>query len=212
MSLLFNMLSRLVITFLPRSKHLLISWLQSPFADPTKKSLTVSIVPPSICHELMGPEAMILGFWMLSFKPIFHSHLSLSLRGSLVLLCFLPSWWWHLHILEYWYFSRQSWFHSQEFSPAPQFESINSSVFSPLYGLTVTSICNYLKNQSFHYNEFVSKVIFLLFNMLSMFVIAFLPRSKHLSGLQSQTMVNVWQKPLQYCKVISLQLIKINEK
>ena len=72
MSLLFSMLSRLAIAFLPRSKHLLISWLQSPFAvilEPKKiKSLTVS---PSICHEVMGPYAMILVFWMLSFKPIF---------------------------------------------------------------------------------------------------------------------------------------------
>ena len=59
MSLLFNMLSRLVIAFLPRSKHLLISWLQSPSAvilEPPKiKSLTVSVVFPSICHEVMGP-------------------------------------------------------------------------------------------------------------------------------------------------------------
>ena len=64
MSLLFNMLSRLVITFLPRSKRLLISWLQSPSAvilEPKKiKSLIVSIVPPSICHEVLGPDAMTL--------------------------------------------------------------------------------------------------------------------------------------------------------
>ena len=70
-SLLFNMLSRLVIAFLPRSKHLLISWLQSPSAmtlEPKKiKSDTVSTVSPSICHEVMGPDAMILVFWMLSF-------------------------------------------------------------------------------------------------------------------------------------------------
>ena len=75
MSLLFNMLSRLAITFLPRSKHLLISWLQSPPAviwEPPKiKSATVSTVSPSICHEVMGLEAMILVFWMLSFKPTF---------------------------------------------------------------------------------------------------------------------------------------------
>ena len=62
MSLLFNMLSRLVIAFFPRSKHLLITWLQSPFAvilEPKKiKSLTVSIVSPSICHEVMGLDAM----------------------------------------------------------------------------------------------------------------------------------------------------------
>ena len=66
MSLLFNTLSRFIIAFLPRSKHLLISWLQSPSAvilEPQIiKSLTVSIVPPSICHEVMGPDAMILVF------------------------------------------------------------------------------------------------------------------------------------------------------
>ena len=66
MSLLFNMLSRLVITFFPRSKHLLISWLQSLSAmilEPPKiKSAIVSIVFPSICHEVMGPDAMILVF------------------------------------------------------------------------------------------------------------------------------------------------------
>ena len=66
------MLSRLVITFLPRSERLLISWLQSQSAvilEPRKiKSATVS---PSICHEVMGPDAMILVFWMLSFKPTF---------------------------------------------------------------------------------------------------------------------------------------------
>ena len=62
MSLLFNMMSRLVIAFLPRSKHLLISWLQSPFEvilEPKKiKFLTVSIVSPSVCHEGMGPDAI----------------------------------------------------------------------------------------------------------------------------------------------------------
>ena len=66
MSLLFNMLSRLVITFLPRSKCLLILWLQSPsvaILEPTKiKSATVSTVSPSICHEVMGPDAMIFVF------------------------------------------------------------------------------------------------------------------------------------------------------
>ena len=67
-SLLFNMLSRLVITFLPRSKHLLISWLQSPSGvileppSPQIKSLIVSIASPSICHEIMGPDTMILVF------------------------------------------------------------------------------------------------------------------------------------------------------
>ena len=64
MSVLFNMLSRLVIAFLPRSKHVLFSWLQAPSAtllEPKKiKSVTLSIVSPSICHEVMGPDAMIL--------------------------------------------------------------------------------------------------------------------------------------------------------
>ena len=71
MFLLFNMLSRLVITFLPRSKRSLISWLQSPSAvilEPPKiKSLTLSIASPSICHEVMGPDAMILSFLNVEF-------------------------------------------------------------------------------------------------------------------------------------------------
>ena len=69
------MLSRLIITFLPRSKGLLISWLQSPSAvilEPPKiKSATVSTVSPSISHEVMGPDAMILVLGLLSFKPTF---------------------------------------------------------------------------------------------------------------------------------------------
>ena len=82
MSLLFNMLSRLVITFFPRSKRLLVSWLQSPSAvilEPKKiKSDTASTVSPSISHEVMGPDAMILVFWMLSFKPTFSLSLILA--------------------------------------------------------------------------------------------------------------------------------------
>ena len=75
MSLLFNMLSRFVFAFLPRRKCLLISWLFSPSAvnlEPKKiKSVTLSIVSQSICHEVMGPDAMIFVFWMLSFKPAY---------------------------------------------------------------------------------------------------------------------------------------------
>ena len=78
----FNMLFRFVIAFLPRSEHLLISWLQSLSAvilEPMKrKSVTVSTFPPSICHEVMTLDTMISIFWMLSFKPaihsLFHSH------------------------------------------------------------------------------------------------------------------------------------------
>ena len=82
MSLLFNMLSRLVIAFLPRTKQLLISWLQSLSAvileSKKIKSVTVSIVSPPIFHEVMGLDATILVLWMLSFKPafsLFHIHL-----------------------------------------------------------------------------------------------------------------------------------------
>ena len=97
------MLSRLVIIFLPSSKRLLISWLQSPSA----KSVTVSIVSPFGCHEVMGSDAMIFDFWMFSFKPTFSlssftfikrlfSASSLSARRvvisvSLKLLVFLPA-------------------------------------------------------------------------------------------------------------------------
>ena len=75
MSLLFNRLFKLVIAFLPKSKHLLISRLLSLSAvilEPKKiKSVTVSIVSPSICHEVMGPDTMIFVFWMFSVKPAF---------------------------------------------------------------------------------------------------------------------------------------------
>ena len=83
MSLLFNILSKLVMAFLTRSKSLLISWLQSPSAvilEPPKiKPDTVSTVSPSISHEVMGLDAMIFVFCMLS--QLFHSSLSLSSRG-----------------------------------------------------------------------------------------------------------------------------------
>ena len=87
--------------------------------EPLKiKSVTVSNVSPSICPEVMGPDAMILVFWLLSFKPTFHSPLLLSSRGSLVLLLFLPWGWCYLHIWGYWYFSWQSWFQLVSSSPA----------------------------------------------------------------------------------------------
>ena len=95
MSLLFNMLSRLVITFLPRSKSFLISWLQSPsvvILEPRRiKSATVSNVPPSICHEVMGPDAMILIFWMLSFKKPTVSLSSFSFTKRLCSYCLLSA-------------------------------------------------------------------------------------------------------------------------
>ena len=92
-SLIFNMLSRLVITFLPRSKCLLfhgcnhhLQW----FWSPKNKVWHCFHCFPIYSHEVMGPEAMIFIFWMLSFKPTFHSPLSLSSRGFLVPLHFLP--------------------------------------------------------------------------------------------------------------------------
>ena len=114
MSLIFNMLSRLVITFLPRSKHLLISWVQSQSAlrlEPKKvRSVTVSTVSPSICREVMEPDDMILVFWRLSFKPTLSLSSLISSRGSSVLLHFLPWRWSHMNIWGYWYFFWQSWF------------------------------------------------------------------------------------------------------
>ena len=115
MSLLFNMLSRLVIIFLPRSKHLLISWRQSPSAvilDPKNiKSLTVSIVSPSICHKVMGLDAMIFVFWMLSFKPAFSlfsfTFIKRLFSSSLLSVVRVLS---SVYIWGYWHFSQQSWF------------------------------------------------------------------------------------------------------
>ena len=113
-SLLFNTLSRFVIAILPRSKLLLILWLQSPSAlisEPKKmKSDTVSTFSRSICHQVIWLDAMIFVFecWILS--QLFHSPLLPSSRGSLFPLHFLPLNWYHLYIWGYWYFSWQSWF------------------------------------------------------------------------------------------------------
>ena len=109
--LLFNTLSNFVTTFLPMNNRLLISWLPSASAvilEPKKiKPVTVSIFSCSICRELMGPDAMIFVFWMLSFKPDFSFVFS---KRLFVLLPFLPLGWYHLRIWRYWYFSQQSWF------------------------------------------------------------------------------------------------------
>ena len=99
-SLLFNTLSRFVIAFLPRSLLILrLHSLSVVILEAKKiKSVTVSIVSPSICHEVIGPDTVILVFWMLSFKPVFHPLLSPSSGGSLVPLHFPPLGWCHLHI------------------------------------------------------------------------------------------------------------------
>ena len=114
MSLLFTRLSKLVITFLPKSKRLLIWWLHSPSAvilEPPKiKSVTVSTVFPSICYEMMGPDTMILVSWTLSFKPTFSlSSFSFIKRlfssSSLSAIRVVPSAYLKLLI-----FPQQSWF------------------------------------------------------------------------------------------------------
>ena len=114
-SLFFDMLSRFVIASLPRiGKHLLISWLQWPsivILEPQEiKSVTVYIFSPSIYHEAMGLDAMVLIFECLLSSQLFHSPLSPSSRGSLIPLHFLPLVWYHLHIWGCWYLSWQSWF------------------------------------------------------------------------------------------------------
>ena len=111
-SLHFNMLSRFVTAFFPRSKCLLILWLQSPSAvileHKKVKSVTLSIVSPPICHEVMGPDAMIFVFWMLSFKPVFSlssfTFIKDFFNSSLLSAVRVVIIW------GYWYFSQQSWF------------------------------------------------------------------------------------------------------
>ena len=106
MSLVFKILSRFVIAFLPRSKRLLVSWLQSPstvILDPRKrKSVPVSTFP----IYLQWSDAIILAFWILSFKPDF----SLFDLHQEAPLHFLTLEWYHLNFWGCWYFSRQSWF------------------------------------------------------------------------------------------------------
>ena len=109
MSLLFNVLSRFVIAFHPRSKHLLISWLQSLFTvilEPKKKAFHCFHCFPSICHEVRRLRAVILVSWMLNFKTafftlLFHHHH----EAFLVPLCYLPQGWCYLHIQGCCYFS-----------------------------------------------------------------------------------------------------------
>ena len=94
MVLLFNTLSRFVIAFLQRSKCLFISWLRSPSAvilEPKKiKSVAAFTVSPSICHEVMGPDAMILVFWTLSFKSAFSLSSFTFIKRLFGSSCFLP--------------------------------------------------------------------------------------------------------------------------
>ena len=113
LSLLFNTLYRFIIAFLPRRKLLLISWLQSPSAvilEPKKmKSVTIFIFFSNffIFYEMMGLDAMVFAFWMLSFKPAFSlsSFTFIKRFFSSSLLCAIRGC--HLHIWGHWYFSWQ---------------------------------------------------------------------------------------------------------
>ena len=132
-SLLFNTLFRFVIGILPRRKHLLISWLQwlsTVILNPKKiKSVTASTFSPSICHEVMGLDAMILVFWMLSFKPAFSlSAFTLIKRpfsSSISLIVIIKHW---LHSLAVQYILVAYLFHTQWFvllNPLPLFYSFS---------------------------------------------------------------------------------------
>ena len=119
MSVLFNMLYRFVRHFFPRNKCLLIPWLQSPstmILEPKKRKLVTTCTFFPICHKVMGPDAMILAFWMLSFKPAFSlssftlikrllSSSSLQLL-SWLLFCFFSWHWNHLLLSSNWWSQR----------------------------------------------------------------------------------------------------------
>ena len=95
----------------------------SDLRTPQIKFSTISIIPLSICHEVIEPDSMILVFWLLSFNPAY-SLSSLTFRSFLIPLHFLPLGWYHLHIWSCWYFSQQSWF---------QLVSHNSPAFHMMY-------------------------------------------------------------------------------
>ena len=155
MSLLFNMLSRFAIAFFPRSKHLLISWLQSPSAvileSKEIKSVTVFTFFPfclpwsdgARCHDLSFFEC-----WVLS--QLFHCPLSLSSRGSLVPLHFLPLEWYHLHIWGCWCFSEESWFQQDwQYMTGWQYTtlSLQSIVLCPVLTLASWPSYRFLRRQ-----------------------------------------------------------------
>ena len=114
-SLLFNTLSRFVIAILPGSQASFnfkcgcshrLHW----FWSPRKWNLTVSTFSPSICHVVIGPDAMIFTFWKLSFKPAFSLSSFTFIKRLFSTSSLSAIKWYHLHIWGYWYFSRQSWF------------------------------------------------------------------------------------------------------
>ena len=179
------MLYRLVIAFLSRSKRLLISWLQSPSAvileSPKIKSLTASTVSPSICHEVMGLDAMILVFWMLSFKPT----ISFS-SFTFIKRLFSPS----------------------SLSAIREVSSVYLRLLIFLLAILIPAHRTWVlkKTKALTRWTFVNKVMSLLFNMLSRFVIAFLSRSRYLliSWLQSPPTVIFGPKKIKSAAVSTL--------
>ena len=114
MSLLFSTMSRFVIAFLPRSSCLLILWLWSlptGILEPKKrKFVTASTFSPSICHEVMGPDAMILVFLIFSFKLAFPLSSFPLIKRFFSSSSFMQLEWYHPNIWSCWCFSHQSWF------------------------------------------------------------------------------------------------------
>ena len=107
MSLLFNMLSWSQLLLKEQGSFIFMAvvTVHSDFRTQEIESVTVSSFSPYICHEVMGPDAMILAFWMLSFKSAFSLSSFTFIKSSSVPLHFLPLEWYHLHICSYWYFS-----------------------------------------------------------------------------------------------------------
>ena len=145
MSLLFNMLFRLVITFLPICKpffsfHGCSHHLQCFWSPPKIKPLTVSTFSPFICHEVMEPDAMIFVFWMLSFRPTLSLSSFTFIKRLFSSSRNLPGGWCHLHIWGDWYFFRQSWF-QLVLPPAQRFSwctlHISSISKVTIYGLNI---------------------------------------------------------------------------
>ena len=204
MSLLFNMLSRLVIAFLPRSKGLLISWLQAPSTvilepPPQIKSVTVSTVYPSICHEVVGPDAMILVFWMLSFKPAF----SLS-SFTFIKRLFSSSWLSAIREVSSQMYRTDFW-------------TLGEKVRVGCFKRTASKHVCYLGWKRSPAQVGCMRQVLGPGALGRPRGSGWRRRWEEGSGWGIHVnpwliQVNVWQKPLQYCKVISLQLIKINEK
>ena len=166
-SLLFNMLSRFVIVFLPSSKchnFMAILTIRIDFISfliwKDMKSDTISTFSPPICPEEMGTDAMILLFWMLSFRPAFSLSSFTFIKRLFSPLHFLPLKWYYLHIRGCWYFSQQSWF--QLVSHLPQHFVRGTLHVSKISRVTIYSLDVLFPNlEPVHCSMFSSKYCFL---------------------------------------------------